>query len=532
MTAASRLKSSETVSRRDAQALQAAAAEAARALAPVEAQTAEEGRDRRGPLRPERLVSSRARGAGRMAVRFFSAADAAVMIALALTTAGAAIAGPVLGAPVRAVLPLVVATATGIWALSAFGLYGFGKNERLAVHLGKLAGGFGVAGLAGLTADLLSGGGGQSAVGLAIWLALAFMTIHMLHVWWWATVRAWRRNGKLTPNVVVVGATRHAERLIRAAIARRDVNVIGVFDDRLSRAPRAIAGVPVLGDTAALVDHRIAPFVDKVVVALDPSAKNRVRELTERLRVLPNEVSLLVDLETETERAAALSRLADAPLARLSGIPEDERRAFAKRAQDLVIASIALVLLAPVMLVIALAVKLSSPGPVFFRQLRQGFNNELIVVWKFRTMRPETASGPAAVGAKTRVRQVETDDPRVTRVGRILRLTSLDELPQLINVLKGEMSLVGPRPHAVGTMTGQEETATLIKEYAWRHRLKPGMTGWAAIKGSRGPLHEAADVRRRVALDIEYIERQSFWLDLYIMAMTVPCLLGDRQAIR
>jgi len=524
MSVAFRLKRADGASR-DAAALQAIAADAARALTPEPPRPD----NRRGPLRPNKLVSSRARNAGRLAVRFFSAADTAVMIALALVTAVAAVAGPVLSAPVRQLLPLAVAALVGVWAIRAFGLYGFGRTERLAVHLGKLAGAFAAAGLAGFALNAVIGGG--AAIGLAIWLALAFMTVHMMHVWWWATVRKWRKNGNLTPNVVLVGATRHAERLIKAAMQRRDVNIIGVFDDRLSRNPESVAGVPVLGSTAALMNHRITPFVDRVVVALDPSAKTRVRELTDRLRALPNELSLLVDLESEEDRAAALTRLGDAPLARLSGQPEDERRAFAKRLQDILVGATALVLLAPAMAVIALMVKLSSPGPVFFRQVRQGFNNEEFRVWKFRTMRPETGPGPTALG-KTKVRQVETDDPRVTRIGRILRLTSLDELPQLINVLKGEMSLVGPRPHAVGTMTGEEETATLIKEYAHRHRIKPGMTGWAAIKGSRGPLHQAADVKRRVALDIEYIERQSFWLDLYIMAMTIPCLLGDRQAVR
>jgi Undecaprenyl-phosphate glucose phosphotransferase len=530
MPTASRLKRAESAPR-DAAALQAMAADAARALSPDGARPEGRPENRRGPLRPQKLVSSRARYSGRLAVRFFSTADALVMIALALTTAIAAVAGPVLSTAVRDLLPLTASTAVGIWALRAFGLYGFGRSERLAVHLGKLAGAFGLAGLCGFAVAWMSGGPGHAALGLAVWLALAFMTVHMLHVWFWATVRAWRRNGKLTPNVVVVGATRHAERLIQAAMARRDVNVIGVFDDRLSRNPASVAGVPVLGDTAALLSHRITPYVDRVVVALDPSARTRVRELTDRLRALPNELSLLVDLESEADRDAALTRLADAPLARLSGLPEDERRAFAKRVQDLVVGATALVVLAPAMAVIALLVKLSSPGPVFFRQVRQGFNNEQFRVWKFRTMRPETGSGPAEIG-KTKVRQVETDDPRVTKVGRFLRLSSLDELPQLINVLKGEMSLVGPRPHAVGTMTGEEETATLIEEYAHRHRIKPGMTGWAAIKGSRGPLHQAADVKRRVALDIDYIERQSFWLDLYIMALTLPCLLGDRQAVR
>ena len=123
-------------------------------------------------------------------------------------------------------------------------------------------------------------------------------------------------------------------------------------------------------------------------------------------------------------------------------------------------------------------------------------------------------------------------DSRLITGGWILRATGLDELPQIINVLKGEMSLVGPRPHAIGMKTAGQESARLVAEYAHRHRMKPGLTGWAAINGSRGPVDTPELVRRRVALDIEYIERQGFWLDLYIIAMTIPCLLGDRQAVR
>ena len=193
--------------------------------------------------------------------------------------------------------------------------------------------------------------------------------------------------------------------------------------------------------------------------------------------------------------------------------------------QDLVIASIALVLAAPLLLAVAIAVKLDSPGPVLFRQRRHGFNNEVITVWKFRSMRHEAADATAQ-------RQVTADDDRVTRVGRFIRRTSLDELPQLLNVLRGEMSIVGPRPHAIGMRTGQADASRLVAEYAWRHRIKPGITGWAQINGSRGPVHTAADVRRRVMLDIEYIERQSLRLDLWIILMTLPCLLGDRLAVR
>jgi lipopolysaccharide/colanic/teichoic acid biosynthesis glycosyltransferase len=248
-----------------------------------------------------------------------------------------------------------------------------------------------------------------------------------------------------------------------------------------------------------------------------------VRELIDQLAVLPNEVMLFID-QGPAGRAAALSRITHAPLAPVSGVPSDERRALIKRIADIVIGALALVALSPLMLAIAFAIKLDSPGPVFFRQRRHGFNSEEILVWKFRTMRQGSDKGP--------VRQVTACDPRVTRVGRILRPLSLDELPQLFNVLTGEMSLVGPRPHAVGMKTGETESAKLVAGYAHRHRLKPGITGWAAVNGSRGPIDTPELVRRRVALDIEYIERQSLMFDLAIMLKTIPCLLGDKLAVR
>ncbi len=336
----------------------------------------------------------------------------------------------------------------------------------------------------------------------------------------------WRASGRLTPNVVVVGATENARRMIEKARASGKLAVLGVFDDRLSRNPTEIAGVPVLGDTLALLSHRIMPYVDRVVITVPPQAQGRVRELIERLKVLPNEVSLFLDLEGEAAQSAAISRLAESPLARVSGAGQDDSRVIAKRLQDLALGLVALVVAVPIMGLVAAAVRLDSPGPILFRQRRHGFNNEEIVVWKFRSMRHETADATAS-------RQVTAEDERVTRVGRVIRKFSLDELPQLFNVIKGEMSLVGPRPHAIGMKTGDVESAKLVAEYAWRHRMKPGVTGWAAVKGSRGPVHTPEDVRRRVELDVEYIERQSVWLDLYILAMTIPCLvLGDKDAVR
>jgi Undecaprenyl-phosphate glucose phosphotransferase len=334
-----------------------------------------------------------------------------------------------------------------------------------------------------------------------------------------------RRSGRLIPNIVVVGATENAERLIERALASREVSVLGVFDDRKGRAPDTVRGVPLLGDTRALVGHRIMPYVDRIVITVSASAQSRVRDLVDKLRGLPNEITLFVDLGEADTESATLSRLCDLPLARLSGYRADGRRAFVKRAQDLVIGAIAMIVAAPLMAAVALAIRLDSPGPILFRQRRQGFNNEEIVVLKFRSMRHDRRDERAE-------RQVSDGDDRVTRVGRFIRRTSLDELPQILNVLKGEMSLVGPRPHSPTMKTGDVESIRLVAEYAHRHRTKPGMTGWAAIQGSRGPLDTPEKVRRRVALDIDYIERQSFWFDLYIIAITLPCLLGDRQGPR
>ena len=208
---------------------------------------------------------------------------------------------------------------------------------------------------------------------------------------------------------------------------------------------------------------------------------------------------------------------------------------MAKRLFDIVLALLALLLLSPVMLAAALAVWLDSGRPVLFAQMRVGRGTQPFRLFKFRSMVVDAEARLAALQASNEmdgpVFKIQRD-PRITRVGRWLRRTSLDELPQLLNVLAGQMSLVGPRPHAIGMKTGDTESARLVADYAHRHRIKPGMTGWAAIQGSRGPLHSEADVRRRVQLDIDYVERQSVWLDLWILLVTVPVLLGDRAAVR
>ncbi len=194
-----------------------------------------------------------------------------------------------------------------------------------------------------------------------------------------------------------------------------------------------------------------------------------------------------------------------------------------KRKEDIVIAALVLFLISPILLLVALLIRLDSKGPVFFRQRRVGFNGSIFEILKFRTMYVDQTDHDA-------VRQTGRGDARVTRVGRVLRRTSLDELPQFINVLQGSMSIVGPRPHALQTRTEGKSLDELVEHYAARHRVKPGITGLAQVNGLRGELDSAEKLRRRVDYDIEYIDRWSIWLDIEILLKTVPLVFYDKYA--
>ena len=470
----------------------------------------------RGPFRPEVLSPVRSRLTGAMLRQSFRAMDGALLLTvLALTPALAR-------TPLASQWPCLIGASLAYGVLPTLGAYAYDARESVLRTLARVAGAMALAGLPTLlVARLVSPAAWVSAL---VWTGAASLALCAMHTGALVKVRAWRREGRLTPNILVVGATDNAMRLVETALATREVAVLGVFDDRSDRIAPTVHGVPVLGDTAALVRHRILPFVDRIVLTVNAAGPARTAELIERLRVLPNELCLFLDAEDARSRASTLSWLARSTLS-VGGAKARESRQVSKRVQDLVFGSLMLVAALPVMAAVAIAVRLDSPGPVMFRQRRHGFNNEEITVWKFRSMRIETTDQAGA-------RQVAPNDDRVTRVGRFIRKTSLDELPQFLNVLEGKMSLVGPRPHPIGMQTAGEDSARLVAEYAWRHRMKPGITGWAQINGSRGPVHSAEEVRRRVELDVDYIERQSFWLDLYILVMTLPRLLGDGGAVR
>ncbi|MBW3616160.1 MAG: exopolysaccharide biosynthesis polyprenyl glycosylphosphotransferase [Proteobacteria bacterium] len=478
-----------------------------------------QGRRKRGPLRPARLVPVRSRIGPQTAARAFQSLDMTVLTVLAVLAAGGATGGPLLTTELGHVAPFVVGAVAAAIGLRASAAYAYNRSERPLGHLLRVTTAFAAAGVAALAAAWLFTDG-RSARAVLVWTGSAALLVGVLHLGAYDLTRAWRRNGRMTPNLVFVGATPAAGGLIQAALATREVSVLGVFDDRAARAPVTLHGVPVLGDLEALLEHRLLPYVDRIVITVTDATEARTRALVDRLRNLPNEVTLLLPGD-----GRSLERITDAPLAFVDGQRSDDSRAFGKRVQDVVLAVIGLLLTAPLFAAVALAVRLDSPGPILFRQKRHGFNNEVITVWKFRSMRVEASDANAR-------RQVTKDDDRVTRVGRFIRKTSLDELPQIFNVLRGEMSVVGPRPHAIGMMTGEAEASKLVAHYAHRHRIKPGITGWAQIHGSRGPVHTSEEVAARVALDVEYIERRSLWLDLYIVLVTVPRLLGDKAAIR
>lgn len=432
---------------------------------------------------------------------------------------------PLLSATVSELAPYLALIIAALGSLSIVGAWRLGELRRGAGRLVRAVNGTGVGLiLTCLTIMWLFPGVDSRpmiSTALALWCAVIFA-----HSTYGAVFSMLDRSGRLRENVVIVGATPNAEQLIARNVETRELNIRGVFDDRLSRSPGDLSGVPVLGDLDDLINWIELPDIDRIIVTVAPDARERVRALIDRLRVLPHRVVLLLDLQGFDPETESIAHVARSPAAYVSGRPHDVRRAMMKRGSDVAFALAMIVFFAPVFALTALAIKLEDGGPIFFRQRRHGFNNQIIKVWKFRSMKPDPVSEHRMVA------QTFAGDTRVTRVGKFIRATSIDELPQLWNVVRGEMSIVGPRPHAVGMTTEQTEVQSIVSDYAHRHRVKPGITGWAQVNGSRGPVHTKAEVEERVRLDLEYVNRSSFWLDLYIMAITAPCLLGDRLKAR
>jgi Undecaprenyl-phosphate glucose phosphotransferase len=335
----------------------------------------------------------------------------------------------------------------------------------------------------------------------------------------------WVRTARLADRTVIVGASEHGQRLASHLNRHGDIRtrVVGFVDDRHDRVPSYSHGHYVLGNVDRLVELIRENKVDQVFIALPWTAEKRVLQIIGQLSMTPVHIRLAPDLLGFEFTNRQFASVAGLPMLRVFDRPISDWAQVVKAAEDRIGALLLLILLSPAMALVALAIKLDSPGPVLFRQKRSGFNNELIEVFKFRSMFADQADADGAM-------QAQRGDPRVTGVGRILRALSLDELPQLLNVLRGEMSLVGPRPHAVGTRTGGRLFEDVVDRYAARHRVKPGMTGWAQVNGWRGETDTIEKLRNRVEHDLYYIDHWSFWFDVRILLRTVLAVLDQKNA--
>ncbi|MGV8939217.1 MAG: undecaprenyl-phosphate glucose phosphotransferase [Allorhizobium sp.] len=339
-------------------------------------------------------------------------------------------------------------------------------------------------------------------------------------------IRRWARNGIMERRAVIVGGGQPAKDLIRAIEQQpdNDIRICGIFDDRgAARSPSMVAGYPKLGTVAELVEFARLARIDMLIISLPLSAEARILGLLKKLWVLPVDVRLAAHSNSLRFRPRSYSHVGTVPMLDILDKPIRDWDSVAKRAFDIFFSIVALLLLWPVFIGAAVAVKMSSKGPVLFVQKRHGFNNEVINVLKFRSMYTEM-SDPSARQAVTK------GDPRVTRVGRFIRKSSIDELPQIFNVLRGDLSLVGPRPHAVSAQTHDRLYGEVVEGYFARHRVKPGVTGWAQINGWRGEIDSDEKIKLRTAYDLFYIENWSLWFDLKILFLTPFRLLNTENA--
>jgi Undecaprenyl-phosphate glucose phosphotransferase len=358
---------------------------------------------------------------------------------------------------------------------------------------------------------------------LLAWGMASTATALSVHMVARPAVSRWRAAQLATHRVAIVGSGEPARRLVEwiEANARDVIEVVGLFDDRRGSSPDRVAlSHLVLGTTDDLVEYYRKAPIDKVIIALPHQAEERLLTILQRLKQLPVDIALAPDLVGFRVPQMERGDLAGLPMTALAQRPLRASERFFKEIFDRSVAALLLLILSPLLLACAVGVKLTSPGPVFFRQERHGLGNRIFHVLKFRSMRSDLQDVTGA-------RQTQRNDARVTPLGAFLRRSSLDELPQLINVLMGDMSLVGPRPLPVQMRVEDRLNYEIVAEYAFRHRVKPGITGWAQVKGHRGAVDTAEGLQSRVAHDLYYIENWSLWLDLKILFMTgAVCALG------
>ncbi len=341
-------------------------------------------------------------------------------------------------------------------------------------------------------------------------LLVAALRFPLAHV-----MRRWSTGGRLARKIAIVGVSDFSQEFIeRLRDDPTTYRILGIYDDRRSRVPSAQLGIKVQGTVADLVMRSREEKIDVIVIALPLSAIERIKAILDQLSSTIADIVLTTDLAGLHFSRARFNGIGLNSVVTVREAPLKDWQALKKAALDKIVGVLALLIFSSVMLLTAVLIKLDSPGPVLFRQPRMGFNNQTFLCYKFRSMH----HGRMDLLAD---KQTTRGDPRVTRVGQIIRKLSIDELPQIFNVLNGTMSLVGPRPHAPNTKAADRLFTEVVQQYALRHRVKPGITGWAQVNGWRGETTTVEQIEQRVACDLFYIENWSLRFDLKIMMKTV-----------
>jgi Undecaprenyl-phosphate glucose phosphotransferase len=414
--------------------------------------------------------------------------------------------------------PYLVAIAIGALltanVLHLGGLYELRRRVGTTTRIGQLLVGWAVIGLSLIALAYFTKNSNEfSRLWFAIWMVMSFACMLLARGIMHWQLEQWRHAGLLKIRVAVVGANESSAHFLRhlLSLTDEDFQLVGVYDERRTRLPESFEGQPIAGGVDDLVRRFREEPIDEIVIAVPWRASARIAELVKQLKTLPVNVRLCPEAVAYELPYRGYGSFTGVPMLDIFERPLTGWGWLVKAAEDRLLAAVGLVIVLPLMGLIAMLVKLDSAGPVFFAQKRYGFNNNEFTVLKFRTMVTDA-------GADGDVPQARRNDPRVTNVGAFLRRTSLDELPQLFNVLKGDMSLVGPRPHAVAH---NEKFADLIDDYLSRHKVKPGITGWAQVNGLRGEVDTPAKIQQRVHYDLYYIDNWSLLLDLKILLLTL-----------
>jgi putative colanic acid biosynthesis UDP-glucose lipid carrier transferase len=380
-----------------------------------------------------------------------------------------------------------------VWVLSVLALLGYATNT-----------------LATFDTDMLLAWG--IATPLVQWALVAIGTAIQRHL---ASLPEARRPA------VIIGAGRMGMRVAQMLKLRQAFghDLLGVFDDRSADRVNLPQDAVLLGTLKQLPGYIEEHGVKDVFITLPLTSQPRIQSLLESLQNTTSSIHFVPDIFGVSVIQGRLEDMGGVPVVGLMVAPFTGINGFIKRVSDIVLSALILIMISPILLMLAIGVKASSPGPVIFRQRRTGLDGEIIEVYKFRSMRTQD-NGPV-------VKQATRDDPRITPFGALIRKTSLDELPQFVNVLQGRMSIVGPRPHAVAH---NEQYRKLVKAYMARHKVKPGITGWAQVNGLRGETDTLDKMAARIEYDLEYLRNWTLGLDLLIIARTVKLVFLDRSA--